>query len=102
MKILKTDEWEFRGIESEEDALARGFVFQNRKYGDYVIVKAAKYIIKQLGIVLFLTFSAGTPSISISHSVEPEVIHASPLLDKLDTASSEEQVKILETLANWE
>ena len=102
MKILKTDEWEFRGIESGNDTLARGFVFQSRKYGDYVVVKAAKYIIKNLSIVLFLTFSAGTPSVSISYNTEPEVIHASPLLDKLQTANSDEQVEILEALANWE
>lgn len=97
---LKTDEWEFRGIESRRDTLARGFVFQNKKHNDYVVVRAAKYIIKHLGVVLFLTFSAGMPKITLSNAISPEVIHSSPLLDKLNSASQEDRFVILESLAN--
>lgn len=100
MKVMKTDEWEFCGIESKEDTLAQGFVFQNKKYGDYAIVKAAKYIIKSLSVVIFLTFSAGTPRISLSRNVGPEVILASPVLNKLQQAPLDEQVVLLESLAN--
>lgn len=96
---MKTDEWEFRGIESRKDALARGFVFLNKKHNDYVIVKAARYILKGLGVVLFLTFSAGVPKVTFSNQTEPEVIHSSPLLEKLDSASNEERLVILESLA---
>lgn len=100
MKILKTDEWELRGVESGNDSLTRGFVFQNKKYQDYVVVQAAKYIIKSLGIVLFLTFSAGVPKISLSHSVEMNPVSDSRLLDELKTASPEEQICIVQSLAS--
>lgn len=102
MKVMKTDEWKFMGVQSESDRIPCGFLFQNRKYKDYVIVRAAKYIVKSLGIVLFLTFSSGVPQISISHSAPEGVVEGNSYLNGFDELESAEKLAVLESLADDE
>lgn len=47
MKILTDKDWSLEKVTDE------GFLFKNLKFGDLLIVKNAKYVLKHLNVVIF-------------------------------------------------
>lgn len=52
MKILTDRDW------SLEKATEQGFLFRNIKFGDLLLVKNAKYVLKHINVVIFCVCQA--------------------------------------------
>lgn len=104
MKIVKNQEWKFLGFQpigTNHGLVDGGFVFQHKKGGDFMVIKKAKLILRNLRLVLYLGIaSCGDPSISLGYSSAANFSDEAVIQKLIRDENPEEKVLILKTLAN--